>query len=44
MANTLWGVGNYVQMGRDLTEKEYVIAINLDHQYNIYENLAAIRC
>ena len=42
VANTLWGTGNYVQMGRDLTEKEYVIAVNLDHQYNIYENLAAI--
>ena len=42
VANGLWGVGNYVQMGRDLTSNEYVIAINFDHQYNIYENLAAI--
>ena len=36
------GSGNYVQMGRDLTTNEYIIAINFDHQYNIYENLAAI--
>ncbi|MFZ5427866.1 MAG: outer membrane homotrimeric porin [Thermodesulfobacteriota bacterium] len=42
VANGLWGVGNYVQMGRDLTTNEYVIAINFDHTYNIYENLAAI--
>ena len=41
-ANLLNGVGNYVQMGRDLTEDESVIAIGFDNQYNIYENLAAI--
>ncbi|WP_243368033.1 outer membrane homotrimeric porin [Fundidesulfovibrio soli] len=41
-ANALWGTGNYVQMGRDLTVNEYVMAINFDNQYNIYENLAAI--
>jgi len=41
-ANVLWGAGNYVQMGRDLTTNEYVMAINFDNQYNIYENLAAI--
>jgi len=35
-------VGNYVSMGRDLTVNEYVMSINFDHQYNIYENLAAI--
>ncbi len=42
IANTLWGNGNYVLMGRDLGQNEYVMAINFDHQYNIYENLAAI--
>ena len=42
VANGLVGVGNYVSMGRDLTTNEYVMAINFDHQYNIYENLAAI--
>lgn len=41
-ANALLGVGNYVQMGSDLAENEYVVAVNLDHQYTIYENLAAI--
>ena len=41
-ANALWGIGNYVQMGRDLTMNEYVMGINFDNQYNIYENLAAI--
>jgi hypothetical protein len=41
-ANALWGIGNYVQMGRDLTTNEYVMGINFDNQYNIYENLAAI--
>ena len=41
-ANTVWGTGNYVQMGRDLTTEEYVVGVNFDTQYNIYENLAAI--
>ena len=41
-ANTIWGTGNYVQMGRDLTTNEYVMGVNFDNQYNIYENLAAI--
>jgi len=41
-ANLAWGVGNYVQMGRDLTTNESVLGINFDNQYNIYENLAAI--
>jgi hypothetical protein len=41
-ANAVWGTGNYVQMGRDLTTDEYVVGVNFDNQYNIYENLAAI--
>jgi len=41
-ANTLLGVGNYVQIGRDLTDKEQVFAIGFDNKYNIYQNLAAI--
>jgi len=41
-ANALTGTGNYVQIGRDLAETEYVIGIGFDHRYNIYENLAAI--
>ena len=41
-ANALIGVGKYVQMGRDLTTTEYVYGVNLDNQYNIYENLALI--
>ena len=41
-ANLLTGMGVYVQMGRDLTTQEYVMAVNFDHQYNIYENLAVI--
>ena len=41
-ANALWGTGTYVQMGRDLTTNEYVVGVNFDNQYNIYENLAAI--
>ena len=32
----------YVLMGRDLGQNEYVMAINFDHQNNIYENLSAI--
>ena len=42
MANAINGVGNYVQIGRDLTTQESIWAVNFDHQYNIYENLAAI--
>jgi len=41
-ANAILGAGNFYQMGRDLTTNEYVIGINFDNQYNIYENLAAI--
>jgi len=41
-ANALWGVGNYVTMGEDLTTNEYSMGVNFDNQYNIYENLAAI--
>ena len=29
-------------MGRDLAENEYVVAVNFDSQYNIYQNLALI--
>lgn len=32
----------FVQMGRDLTVNEYVVGVNVDHQYNIFENLAAL--
>ena len=39
-ANQLTGVGYYAEMGRDLTQNENVMAINIDHQYNIYENLS----
>jgi len=41
-ATLLTGTGNYVQMGRDLAASEYVLGVNFDNQYNIYENLAAI--
>jgi hypothetical protein len=41
-ANALWGTGNYVQIGRDLTTDEYVLGINFDHEYKIYENLSAV--
>ena len=41
-ANIINGVGNYVQLGRDLTTKENLYAINFDTQYDVYENLAAI--
>ena len=40
--NLLNGVGTYYMMGRDLSTNEYVYGVNLDNQYNIYENLAAI--
>ena len=42
IANTLMGVGNYVQIGRDLTNQEYVYGLNFDNQYDIYENLALV--
>ncbi|MFP5239090.1 MAG: hypothetical protein ACLGQW_04580, partial [Acidobacteriota bacterium] len=41
-ATLLTGTGNYVQMGRDLAVGEYVLSVNFDNQYAIYENLAAI--
>jgi len=41
-ANDTFGVGNYVQMGRDLTVNESVYGINFDSNYNIFENLALI--
>jgi len=41
-ANALTGTGVYVQMGRDLTVNEYLVSVNFDHQYDIYENLALI--
>ncbi|MFZ5427803.1 MAG: outer membrane homotrimeric porin [Thermodesulfobacteriota bacterium] len=41
-ANAILGSGNFFQMGRDLTVNEYVIGINFDNTYNIYENLQAI--
>jgi len=40
--NNLNGIGTYYMMGRDLSNQEYVYGVNLDNQYNIYENLAAI--
>ncbi|WP_243438946.1 outer membrane homotrimeric porin [Fundidesulfovibrio soli] len=41
-ANASQGTGNYVQMGRDLSDKEYAVGISLDNQYDIYSNLALI--
>ena len=41
-ANLIDGVGNYVEIGRDLTTEEQVFAVNFDTKYMIYENLAAI--
>ena len=41
-ATLLTGTGNYVQLGRDLAVGEYVLGVNFDNQYAIYENLAAI--
>ena len=41
-ANKVTGVGYYAQMGRDLTENESIMGINMDHKYNIYENLAFV--
>jgi hypothetical protein len=41
-ANALQGTGNYVQIGRDLTDKESVVAIGFDNKYDVYQNLALI--
>ncbi len=40
--NTLLGSNPYFQMGRDLTLNEYVVGVNCDTKYMIYENLAAV--
>jgi len=41
--NALLGSGNgYYTMGRDLTTQEYLVAVNFDTKYMIYENLAAV--
>jgi len=40
--NTLLGSNPYFTMGRDLTTQEYVLGVNLDTKYMIYENLAAV--
>ncbi|GAB6037786.1 outer membrane homotrimeric porin [Fundidesulfovibrio butyratiphilus] len=40
--NLIWGANTFFQMGRDLAQGDSVVAIGLDHQYNIYENLALI--
>ncbi|KAF0233551.1 MAG: hypothetical protein FD177_1511 [Desulfovibrionaceae bacterium] len=41
-ANAILGSGAFYQMGRDLTTNEYVMGINLDNTYAIYENLNAL--
>jgi hypothetical protein len=33
---------SYVTMGQDLTQNEYLMGLNLDTKYMIYENLAAV--
>jgi hypothetical protein len=33
---------SYVSMGKDLSENEYLMGLNLDTKYMIYENLAAV--
>ncbi len=38
----LWGVCSYFQMGRDLIEDQYVMAVTLDHSYEINENLRLV--
>ncbi len=40
--NTALGSNPYFQMGRDLTVNEYVLGLNFDTKYMIYQNLAAI--
>jgi hypothetical protein len=42
LGNLYTGNGSYFQLGRDLTTQEYEYGVNFDHQYNIYENLAAV--
>ena len=41
-ANALQGLGSYVQIGRDLTDKESVVGIGFDNTYDIFTNLSAI--
>jgi len=42
-AATLYNRGyTYVSMGQDLTQNEYLMGLNLDTKYMIYENLAAV--
>jgi len=41
-ANAILGPGTFYQMGRDLAETEYLLGLNFDTTYNIYENLSAI--
>jgi hypothetical protein len=41
--NYVLGAGNdYFQMGRDLAYDEYLVGLNFDTKYMIYENLAAV--
>lgn len=40
--NLAAGVGQYVQMGRDLTTRESVMGVNIDTRYDIRQNLAAV--
>ncbi|UJX40960.1 outer membrane homotrimeric porin [Desulfovibrio sp. JY] len=40
--NTTLGTNDYYQMGRDLAKDEYLMAVNFDTKYMIYENLAAV--
>jgi hypothetical protein len=40
--NNLLGSNPYFVMGRDLTQNEQILAVNFDHKYMIYENLAAV--
>ncbi|HML62440.1 MAG TPA: hypothetical protein PKD41_16220, partial [Solidesulfovibrio sp.] len=41
-ANFILGSNPIFQMGRDLTDKEWVIGLNFDSKYMLYENLALI--
>ncbi|WP_428567398.1 MAG: outer membrane homotrimeric porin [Solidesulfovibrio sp. DCME] len=40
--NYTMGTNSYYVMGRDLTKDEYLLGLNFDTKYMIYENLAAI--
>ncbi|HCR12509.1 MAG TPA: outer membrane homotrimeric porin [Solidesulfovibrio sp.] len=40
--NETLGTNSYYVMGRDLTTNEYLLGVNFDTKYMIYENLAAI--